>query len=153
MVNFNMALLEAEFGKLGKAELHLRTALKADPRMAQAAYNLGILLRQKNSEEGFQWLKTAAELVPENWNNLSSYIYFLNQANRTAEIEAALKIAVDSGRAPANAYFTLAASYQNEGRFAEAAEIYKKAILNTRLPMDARRYAAQMEKQLRTTNP
>jgi len=153
MVNFNMALLEAEFGKTAACEEHLRAALKTDPEMAQAAYNLGVLLRQQNSEEGFQWLETAAELVPENWNNLSSYIYFLNQANRTAEIEAALKVAVDSGRAPANAYFTLAGNYQNEGRFAEASEIYKKAMLNKRLPMDAKRYAAQMEKQLRAATP
>jgi tetratricopeptide (TPR) repeat protein len=153
MVNFNMALLDAEFGKLDEAENHLRTALKTDPQMAQAAYNLGVLLCQKNNEEGFKWLKTAAELVPENWNNLSSYLFFLNQANRTAEIEAALKVAVDCGRAPANAYFTLAGNYRNEGRFAEAAEIYKKAMLNKRLPMDAKRYAAQMEKQLRAATP
>ncbi|MCF7864465.1 MAG: ammonia-forming cytochrome c nitrite reductase subunit c552 [Kiritimatiellales bacterium] len=153
MVNFNIALLEAEFGKMADCETHLRAALKADPQMAQAAYNLGVLLCQKNKEEGFQWLASAAGLVPQNWNYLSSYIYFLNQAKRTAEIEAALKTAVASGQAPVDAYFTLAGTYQREGRNAEASEIYKKAMLNPHLPMDAKRYAAQMEKQLRTAAP
>jgi Tfp pilus assembly protein PilF len=151
MVNFNLALLEAEFGQMDNCETHLRAALKTDPQMAQAAYNLGVLLCQKNITEGFQWLESAAELVPQNWNYLSSYIFFLNQAQRTSEIEAALKIAVTSGQAPMDAYSTLAATYLREGRNAEAAEIYKKAMLNPRLPMDAKRYAAQMEKQLRET--
>ncbi len=149
MVNFNLALLEAEFGQMEACEERLRTALKTDPQMAQAAYNLGVLLCQKKDEEGFQWLKTAAELVPENWNNLSSYTFFLNQAKRTNEIEAALKAAVDSGRAAPDAYFALAGNYQREGRLAEAAEICRRAMLNPRLPMDAKHYAARMEKQIR----
>ncbi len=149
MVNFNMALLEAEFGKTGKCETHLRATLKADPQMAQAAYNLGVLLCQKNDPEGFQWLESAAKLVPENWNNLSSYIFFLERDNRTMEVEAALKEAVASGRAGPEAYFTLAGNYQREGRIAEAIEICKKAKLSTHLSMEAKRYAAQMEQQLR----
>lgn len=150
MVNFNLALLEAEFDQMKECETHLRAALKTDPQMVQAAYNLGVLLCQKNDEEGFQWLKTAAKLVPENWNNLSSYIFFLSQAQRTAEIEAALKEAVASDRAAPEAYFTLAGNYQREGRLAEAIEIYKQAKLAKHLPMEAKRYAAQMEKQLRS---
>jgi len=119
--------------------------------MAQAAYNLGVLLCQKNEKEGFEWLEIAAERVPENWNNLSSYLYFLSQANRTAEIEVTLKTAVSSGRAAPEAYFTLAANYQREGRLAEATEIYKKAKFAQHLPMEAKRYAAQMEQQLRSS--
>ena len=152
MVNFNLALLEAEFGEVEACETHLRTALKADPQMAQAAYNLGVLLCQKNSEEGFQWLETAGSLVPENWSYLSAHIYFLDQAKRVAEIEAVLKAAVASGRAAPEAYFTLAGNYQREGRLAEAAEIYKKAKLGKHLPMDAKRHAAQMEQRLRNGN-
>jgi len=149
VVNFNLALLEAEFGHDEACEKHLRATLEADPQMAQAAYNLGVLLCQKGSEEGFQWLGNAARLVPENWNYLSAYSYFLAQANRTAEIEAALKEAVASGRAAPEAYFSLAGNYQREGRLAEAIEIYKKAKLAKHLPMDAKRHAAQMEQRLR----
>ena len=152
MVNFNMALLDAEFNKLDKAEVHLRTALKADPQMAQAAYNLGVLLAQKKNDEGFQWLKTASTLVPENWNYTSSYLFFLNEAQRGAETEVVLQNVIATGRASAEAYFTLASHYRRQGQIAEAAEIYKKAKLDKRLPMDAKRYAAQMEQQLRPSN-
>ncbi len=149
MVNFNLALLEAEFGKVDACEAHLRAALKTNPQMAQAAYNLGILLCRKNNEEGFQWLESAEKLVPENWTYLSSYIFFLNQSGRTVEIENALKEAIENDRVSADAFFMLAGNYQREGRIAEAIEVYKKAKLSKHLPMDAKRYAARMEQQLR----
>ncbi len=149
MLNFNIALLEAEFGKLEAAEKYLRAALKADPQMAQAAYNLGVLLCRANNAEGLQWLKTAATTVPENWNYTSSHLYFLGQAGRASETEAVLLEIIETGRAAPEAYFTLAGNYQREGRLAEAGAIYKKAKLAPHLPMDAKRYAAQMEQQLR----
>jgi tetratricopeptide (TPR) repeat protein len=149
MVNFNIALLDAEFGNLEDCEKHLRAALKTDPEMAQAAYNLGVLLRQAKKDEGFEWLKSATTFYPENWTYLSSYIFFLQQENRTAEIEGALKVAVADGRATAEAYFMLADNYRRDGHLAEAAAIYKKAMLNKQLPMEAKRYASQQEKLLR----
>jgi len=149
MVNFNIALLDAEFGKLDEAEKHLRTALKTDPNMAQAAYNLGVLLCRKNDNDGLKWLKSAALEIPENWSYTSSYLFFLKQAGRTTETEAMLKQVIETGRAASEVYFTLAGNYQREERVAEAVEIYKKAKLDPRLPMDAKRYAAQMEQQLR----
>jgi Tfp pilus assembly protein PilF len=149
MVNFNIALLEAEFGNLDACETRLRVALKAAPEMAQAAYNLGILLRQKKDDEGFKWLKTAVELSPDNWNYMAGYIAFLREAGRSGEIEHALKTAVASGHAAATTYLTLAGNYQRENRLAEAAEIYKKAMLDKQLNMETKRFAARMEKQLR----
>ncbi|MEE9369515.1 MAG: ammonia-forming cytochrome c nitrite reductase subunit c552 [Pontiella sp.] len=149
MVNFNIALLDAELGHLEQTEKHLRTALESDPQMAQAAYNLGVLLAQKKSKEGFQWLKTAAELVPENWSYTSSYLFFLNEADRSSETEQVLQAIIATGGASAEAYFTLAGNYQREGRTAQAIEIYKKAKLDARLPMNAKRHASQMEQQLR----
>ncbi|NNJ71499.1 MAG: tetratricopeptide repeat protein, partial [Kiritimatiellales bacterium] len=152
MVNFNLALLEAEFKHLDKAEQYLRAALDADPRMAQAAYNLGVLLCRNNDSEGFQWLETAAGEVPENWNYTSSYIFFLQQAGKTSEVEPLLMSMVDTGRAAPETYFTLADRFQRTGRISEAIEIYRKARLDKRLPMDAKRYADQMEQRLRAMN-
>ena len=140
---------EAEFGQLDESEKHLRVVLKVQPDMAQAAYNLGVLLCQQNKEEGFEWLRNATALVPEDWNYLSSYLYFLDQAGRAAEIEAALKEAVATGRAPAQAYFTLAGNYQNKGALVEAAEIYRKATFAKQLDLDAKRYAKRMEQVIR----
>lgn len=149
MVNFNMALLDAEFQNMDKAATHLRTALKAEPGMAQAAYNLGVLLCRQNNAEGFQWLKNAARLVPENWSYTSSYLYFINQAGRAVETESFLKEAIATGHAAPEAYFMLAANLQRENRIKEAIEIYRKAKLAKHLPMDAKQYAARMEQELR----
>ena len=148
MVNFNLAPLEAELEKMEACQTHLRAALKVDPQMAQAAYNLGVLLCQKNDPEGFQWLETATRLIPENWNYASSLIFFLQRDNRTAEIETVLKEAVASNRAAPEAYFTLIGNYLRDGRTAQALEICKKAKHAKHLPMDAKRYATQMEQQI-----
>ncbi|VGO14155.1 hypothetical protein PDESU_02714 [Pontiella desulfatans] len=152
MVNFNLALLDAEFNKLDDAEKHLRASLKAEPEMPQAAYNLGVLLARKNDKEGFQWLESAATLVPENWNYTSSYLFFLQQAKRSTEAEPFLIAIIATDRAAAQAYFALAGNYEQEGRTSEALEIYKKAKFAKHLPMDAKRYASQMEQRLRSGN-
>jgi len=149
MVNFNIALLDAEFGNMADAEKHLKTALKANPEMPQAAYNLGILLARKNDPAGFQWLETAAKLVPENWNYCSTYLYFLQQAGRAQESEPFLKTIIETGRAAPEAYFTLAGSMEREGRISDAIAIYNKAKLAQQMPMEAKRYAANQEQRLR----
>jgi len=149
MVNFNIALLNAEFGRMEACEAHLRTALKSEPPMSQAAYNLGVLLCQKNDPEGFKWLETAGRETPGNWNYLSAHIFFLNRDGRSAEVEPLLKANIESGQAAPEAYFTLAANYARAGRMDEAARIYRKAASNERFPIEARRQATAMEQQLR----
>ena len=42
----------------------LRAAFKADPKSAQAAYNLGVLLSKDNLKEALTWCARAAELGP-----------------------------------------------------------------------------------------
>ncbi|MDF7800651.1 ammonia-forming cytochrome c nitrite reductase subunit c552 [Pontiellaceae bacterium B1224] len=150
MVNFNIALLDAEFGNLDDAKKHLKAALKTEPDMPQAAYNLGVLLARDQDKEGFQWLEKAAFLVPENWNYTSSYLYFLQQNGRGSESESVMLRIIDTGHAAAEVYFNLAGSMEREGRTSEAMEIYKKAKLDPRLPMEAKRYASNQEQRLRT---
>ena len=152
MTLFNLALQEAEFGNLEAAETHLRAALENDPGIAQAAYNLGVLLCRDNQEEGFKWLRTAALAIPENWNYTSSYLFFLDRDGRQQEIESILLELVGTKRAAPEAYFTLAGNYQRSGRTAEAIEICRKAKHSKWLFPDAKRYAAQMEQALQGNN-
>ena len=91
MINFNLALLEAEFGDMEACEQRLRTALEGAPEMAQAAYNLGVLLCRAEKDEGHEWLRKAAVGSPENWSYASSALYFLEQSGRSQEAEALLK--------------------------------------------------------------
>lgn len=149
LVRFNIALIEAEFGNVEKCEEHLRAALKTDDRMARAAYNLGVLLARKNDKEGLKWLARAAELVPGNWNYISSHLYFLNQAGRSVEIENMLKKAIEHDHIAPEAFFVLAGNYQRENRTAEAIEIYRKAQRHPYLPEEAKRQAAMMENMLK----
>ncbi|MBN2164164.1 MAG: tetratricopeptide repeat protein [Pontiellaceae bacterium] len=148
MANFNIALVEAEFGNLEACEQHLRTALKADPGMAPAAFNLGVLLCQDKRIEGLEWLRSAAVLAPDNWDYASSALYFINQQSRASDAESLLKAVIDTGRAAPEAYFALAGNYQREGRKAEARDVYRKARQSRHLPMNAKRYAAQMDTSL-----
>jgi tetratricopeptide (TPR) repeat protein len=152
MTHFNLALLEAEFGNLDATETHLRAALEDSPGMAQAAYNLGILLCRDNQQEGFEWLRTAALEVPENWDYTSSYLFFLNRDQRLQEIESILLELVATKRAAPEVYFTLVGDYQRSGRIADAIEICRKAKYSKWLFPDAKRYAAQMEQTLRENN-
>jgi tetratricopeptide (TPR) repeat protein len=148
LVLFNLALLEAEFKNIDATEKYLRAALEAAPDMAQAAYNLGVLLCRKSDNEGFEWLKKATQLAPENWDYLSVRLFFLEQANRVVDMESALKEAIDSGHAPAEAYFTLIGNYLKSGQKSAALQICKKAKMAPHLPPDARRYAAQIEQEI-----
>jgi hypothetical protein len=119
--------------------------------MAPAAYNLGVLLCQKNDKEGLPWLESAATEMPENWDYTSSCLYFLHQEGRSMEMEQVLKRVIDTGRASPQAYFALAGRYEREGRLEEAAAICRKAKLAGHLSMDAKNYAAQMERRLRAS--
>ena len=151
MVNFNIALLEAELGHMEACEQFLRTALASDPHMAQAAFNLGVLLCRAGKAEGLKQLRSAALLMPENWDYTSSALYFLGQQKKADEAELLLKEVIATQRAAPEAYFALAGNYQKEGRTAEAIDIYRKARQSEHLPMNAKRYATQMETALRSS--
>jgi Tfp pilus assembly protein PilF len=62
--NFNMGLMAAEQKKVDQAEKHLRAALATDPKMHQAAYNLGLLLAKKAPAESLRHLSVAFQLRP-----------------------------------------------------------------------------------------
>lgn len=154
MVNFNLALQEAEFGEMEAAEKHLRTTLESAPDMVQAAYNLGVLLCQAEKEEGFKWLQQAALGAPENWNYTSSYLYFLDRDGRLKEIEETMLEVIATGRAAPNVYYTLVGSYQREGRIDEALEICAKARQSNWLSAEDKEFAIELEQFLRSnSNP
>ena len=50
-----MGLLKAEKNELKTAEQHLKKAYKADPQMAQAAYNLCIITAKDRISEAVAW--------------------------------------------------------------------------------------------------
>jgi len=62
-----------------EAERYLRAAVKADPQMAQAAYNLCVLTSKDRIGEAVTWCRKAAELIPQNPTYAYTLAFYLNQ--------------------------------------------------------------------------
>jgi Tfp pilus assembly protein PilF len=74
---------------MSEAEKAFRTAFKADPRSAQAAYNLGVMLSKDQPKEALTWCRRAAELRPENPQYGYTYAFYLYHAG---QLDEALKV-------------------------------------------------------------
>jgi len=134
VVNFNLGLLYGEQERVDEAVKALKTALKTDPAMAEAAYNLGILLSAKKLDEGLVWSRKAHELRPCNDKYAYTYAFYQLQSGDRA---GAVKIldAIIAGKSDfVSAYEMLAQIHKDAGETEKLAEVYRKAVANTRLP-------------------
>jgi tetratricopeptide (TPR) repeat protein len=89
--NFNMGLLKAEENDLKQAEMYLKKAIKVDPQMAQAAYNLCIITSKDRISEAVSWCRKAAELRPQEPKYAFTLAYYLNQRGDRDEAVMTLK--------------------------------------------------------------
>jgi predicted Zn-dependent protease len=74
-----MGLLKAEKKEPKQAETYLRKAIKADPQMAQAAYNLCIITANDRIDEAVTWCRKAADLRPQEPKYGYTLAFYLNQ--------------------------------------------------------------------------
>jgi tetratricopeptide (TPR) repeat protein len=74
-----MGLLKAEKKEPKQAETYLKKAFAADPRMAQAAYNLCVLTAKDRIGEAVTWCRKAAETGPQNPAYAYTLAFYLNQ--------------------------------------------------------------------------
>ncbi len=84
-------MLLAEMGKPSEAEQAFRTAFKANPRSAQAAYNLGVLLANDRSEEAIDWCRRAASLGRDNPQYGYTYAFYLRRTGKLAQALEAIR--------------------------------------------------------------
>jgi predicted Zn-dependent protease len=89
--NFNMGLLKAAKNDLAAAEKHLREAFRADPEMAQAAYNLCILTAKDRLGEAVTWCRRASGLRPQEPRYAYTLAFYLNQEGNRGEAVRILK--------------------------------------------------------------
>ena len=89
--NFNMGLLKAEQNDLPKAEQYLRAALKEDPTLAVAAYNLCVITSKDRINEAVTWCRKAAELRPQDPKYAYTLAFYLNQKGDRDEAVRTLK--------------------------------------------------------------
>ncbi|MGA2228902.1 MAG: tetratricopeptide repeat protein, partial [Syntrophobacteraceae bacterium] len=132
--NFNMGLLKAEENDPGGAEMHLRAALKADPQMAQAAYDLCIVLSSKRPDEAVGFCRQAAELRRDVPKYAYTLAFFQQQMG---DSPGAAKVLDDLiGRSPAytDAYLLLGGIYEQQGNQSKAEEVYKQGLAAEGIP-------------------
>lgn len=122
-------------GDLDGAERDAHTALKADPRSADAHTLLGAIAeRRGNSAAAGQYYKKAVDLAPERGAFLNNYGVWLCGSGRAAESLSWFDRALAD-----SAYATPTAALANAGSCATAAGQYERAErdLRTALALDA----------------
>jgi tetratricopeptide (TPR) repeat protein len=74
-----MGLLKAERNDPTQAERYLKQALKSDPQLAQAAYNLCVLTAEDRLGEAVGWCREAAALAPQNPTYAYTLAFYLDR--------------------------------------------------------------------------
>jgi len=78
-----------------QAEMYLREAIKADPQMAQAAYNLCVITSKDRIGEAVDWCRKAAELRPQEPKYAFTFAFYLNQKGDRDEAIRTLKAIIE----------------------------------------------------------
>jgi tetratricopeptide (TPR) repeat protein len=136
--NLNLGLLLGEMERPKEAEAVLRAAFKADPQSATAAYNLAVILARDQPAEAIEWCRKAARLRPQEPKYAYTLAFFLRQQNDVDEAISILRAAIDQNVPYVEAYVLLGQLYEEQQRRTEAAEVYRRAAKNDKLPETVR---------------
>ena len=112
----------------------MRAALKADPQMAEAAYNLGVLLGKERLEEAVQFCRRAHELRPEDPKYGYTLAFYLNQKGDLVGATRVLQETLFRQPGYGDAYMLLGEIYARQGQKEKAAGMYMQALRNKSLP-------------------
>jgi len=122
-----MGLLKAEQGETVAAETHLRTALKSDPQMHEAAYNLGLLLVKDRTVEAMELMFKAFELHP-NPRYAYTLAFYMRENNDPENAAGMLKLTIEQWPHYADTYMLLGDIYEEQGKVEEARSVYEQAL-------------------------
>jgi Tfp pilus assembly protein PilF len=141
-----MGLLKAEQEDMKGAEKYLKAALKGDPQMAQAAYNLCVITSKDRINEAVTYCKKAADLRPQEPRYAYTLAFYQLQKGDEKGAVKTLEALIEKQPAYADAYLLLGGTYEKQGREEEAEKIYKKALETDGVPDRYKsRIAAQLE--------
>lgn len=147
-VNFNLGLALAETKDMTGAEKHLRLAVSNEGTRAQAAYNLAVMVAERDPAGAVELCRTAAKSEPRNPRYVYTLAYYLNQGQQTdaaiSELEAALKL--HTGAAEVWSY--LGECYLQAGQAEKARAHFTTMAGNPDLPPRARGLARQRLQQM-----
>lgn len=147
-VNLNLGLALAETGERAKAEKCLRLALAEPESKAQAAYNLAVLVSERDREQAIALCRVAAGAdlrVPRYARTLA---FYLDQAGRTDEAIRELESAKQRHAGDAETWAMLGELQVKAGHAAEARAHFSAMSGSRELPEEARRFAGRRLQEL-----
>lgn len=137
--NYNMGLLKAELGDRAAAEQYLRKALESDPMMAEAAYNLSIILSNERRDEAITWARKAVELRPRDPKYGYALGFFYSRKGDIPHAVEVLRQVITRHPTYADAYLFLGDLYEKQNRHEDAERLYRQALSEEGIPIQARR--------------
>jgi predicted Zn-dependent protease len=105
--------------------------------MAQAAYNLSILLAKDRLKEAIEWSQKAYQLRPDPRYGYTLAFYLQQDGNSDRAVKV-LRDVTDKAPAYGDAYLLMGEIYEKQGKKKEAEAIYREALGKEGLPRDAR---------------
>jgi tetratricopeptide (TPR) repeat protein len=152
-VNYNLGLLQVDLGQAGLAEQSLRAALKADPRLAGAAYALGILVSQRHTSEAVDLFREAARLEPGEARYSYALAYAWLQHGNSGAAAQCLTTLIASQPAYLDAYKLLGAIHERASDIAAARRVYAAALLRPELSVNERPFFESRLRALASAPP
>jgi len=151
VVQFNLALLLVEKGKLKDAETAFRAALKTNPESVQVAYNLAVLISKDRLKESIKLCRQAAELNQQDPKYLYTLAYYLNQNDQNEEAKQELNKLNKLFPAFGDAYILYTNILVSQNKQGEAIEYYQDVINNNNLPESVNGRLNQQLKLVKTS--
>ncbi len=102
--------------------------------MAEAAYNLGVLLARDRLEEAIVWCRKSVDLQPESLKYGYTLAFYLSQGGRTDEAVGRLQTLMAHHPENPDVWALLGAVFEKRGQMHEALALYRKASNNKLLP-------------------
>jgi tetratricopeptide (TPR) repeat protein len=121
-------------GKTDDAEVMLERALKLDPQMAGAAYNLAVLVGKRDPGRAAELCEKVATSHPEEPKYAYSAAYYQLELGRQNEAIRTLEALLKLHPAYGDAVFMLGDLYAKQGRAEEAQALYNRSLARNDLP-------------------
>jgi tetratricopeptide (TPR) repeat protein len=129
-----------EKNDLPGAEAALRKAVKADPQMAQAAYNLGLVLAHRDKlDEAIEWCEKAQQLRPGEPRYVQALLGFYQQKRDPIAAANALRRFILAEPTAWEAYLLLGSIHEGRGDLPTAAAVYRAALKQPGMPAEFKR--------------
>jgi tetratricopeptide (TPR) repeat protein len=140
-------LLKAEQDRPREAERELREAFRLDPKMAQAAYNLCILIAKDRPAEALPWCRKAVELNPQEPRYAYTLAFYQKAQGDLEGAAATLQDFLKGHPGFTGGYLLLAEIYLQQGDRSRAEALLRQAQQEENLSArDRARLAAALQK-------